>query len=321
MYVLKSQILHKDGNQTFTLNLQYAFYKKNYEIDNKKLKILQKLISSSPKYFVKSLQNIKIDVNSTKKSIAGVNKVLKKLNDTIEEYKLKKERFAILGKDKSVERIVNYIDKLKERKRSVLKKKLSYYFYLFSAALQKKNDEAFELQKRMLSLASKINPKNSFSGDILYLSREMEKSLLGTAKTIQGTTLLSIKSSLKYFWEKANEPLFRINETQISAFKLFLAVFIFVLGFVVGNLYKKNIKRIVFKDFKVAAPTQTLFANLGYYVIVLIAFFMALNIMGINLSSIAFVAGAFSVGIGFGLQNVVSNFVSGIILMFERSIK
>jgi small-conductance mechanosensitive channel len=58
-----------------------------------------------------------------------------------------------------------------------------------------------------------------------------------------------------------------------------------------------------------------------HYTVLLIGFFAAVAATGTQLSQFAFLAGAFGVGLGFGLQNIMNNFVSGIILLFERPIK
>lgn len=62
-------------------------------------------------------------------------------------------------------------------------------------------------------------------------------------------------------------------------------------------------------------------ASLSYYVILMVGFLVALSAAGFKVSQLALVFGALGVGIGFGLQNIVNNFVSGLVLMFERPLR
>ena len=155
---------------------------------------------------------------------------------------------------------------------------------------------------------------------VTLLSSETDntKTLVHDIKKSTEQGIDTIKTSTL---DMITKPIFVINGTDISLLKLGASFTIFILGFLIGGYYKSHFQRITTQKSSLSSSTRTLLANLGYYIIIVISFFIALNVVGINLSSIALVAGALSVGIGFGLQNIVSNFVSGLILMFERSVK
>src|SRR5207245_8808835 len=76
----------------------------------------------------------------------------------------------------------------------------------------------------------------------------------------------------------------------------------------------------VFPRLSLGAGLPYALSSLVSYAIVTVGFIVALLVLGVNLDRVTVLGGAFGVGVGFGLQNVVNNFVSGLIVLFERPV-
>jgi potassium efflux system protein len=306
-----------------TLRLQYLYTRELLKKTKRRRESLEQSLEQFKNIFLKNIDRLRLDPDDlakTQRSLQALQNQLQTLSRSRDSLLLERERLRLLGKQGGeLERIESGIAGIDKARNDLLTKKLQLLSTLYIQALKEKSKKAFDYQKEIDETLRQMDLPGSAIDALHAQLAKLTRTRLGIAATIQSAAKQELSHSAELFWKKVQEPLFSIGDTPISLFKLIIALLIFTLGLAVGWLYKRSINRI--DAHNVSQSTRTLLSNLGYYLIVTIAFFATLNFLGISLTSLALVAGALSVGIGFGLQNIVSNFVSGIILMFERSLK
>jgi len=114
---------------------------------------------------------------------------------------------------------------------------------------------------------------------------------------------------------------FKIGEIRVSFQTILAAIVILVLLLVVVRLMQRWLERELLPRTGLEPSLQLSIVTIFGYVGAITAITLALSGLGFDLQKIALIAGALSVGIGFGLQSIVSNFVSGLILLTERPIR
>ncbi len=117
-----------------------------------------------------------------------------------------------------------------------------------------------------------------------------------------------------------NYTLFQIKETPVTLMSVVIFLFFITISIIIGVWMRKALTRRILKRFNIDAGTSYTLSRITQYSIIIIGVLISFQFVGVDLSGLAVVFGLLSVGIGFGLQNITSNFISGLIILFERPI-
>lgn len=131
---------------------------------------------------------------------------------------------------------------------------------------------------------------------------------------------MELSEFLTTLQEFLNLRLFDLQNTPVTIMS-FVVFFVFLTFFLfLGAFVRRLLSGKVLDRFNMEAGLKYTLSRMSQYLIVIIGVLLSFQFLGIDLTGLAFIFGLLSVGIGFGLQNVTANFISGLIVMFERPI-
>ena len=190
----------------------------------------------------------------------------------------------------------------------------------------KTHDKSIQQRLDTLTLVFEQGVMIEEKQDKLKLLTAIADDKLG--KTAKGAAILVEKAdeTLRDSWKKIvgwmNASLFSMGGTPVTPIGLMRFLFILFVGWFLSRLFLHAIRKV--NNRTRGGMQESSIMTLGKiisFVIVGISLLVGFTSLGIDVTKLALVASALSIGIGFGLQNIINNFVSGIILLFERSMK
>ena len=189
------------------------------------------------------------------------------------------------------------------------------------ANMAKSPSLASQIRAQANALRQRIRQSIEFSG-LLYTSVQLDRRFLNEISAQQAQTpfldqVLNVAITAKRVWEY---QVWMIDGNPVTVGKVFIAIVILLIGLLAAKHIIKTIGRRLLQRTQIkqttAATIEKLFSYLAYTMVVL----FALRIVNIPLAAFAFLGGAVAIGIGFGAQNLINNFISGFIIMGEKPV-
>lgn len=170
----------------------------------------------------------------------------------------------------------------------------------------------------------KLDELATESADLELVMTAVEISIAdqsGALESLWTNTKINIKAAWLRVATLADVTLFSIGEAPVTGGDILRVLLIMVAALLLSRGIRHTIGSVGRIESSGTQASLYTVGRLTHYVIIIFAVFIALSSVGIDFGNLALVAGALSVGIGFGLQSIVNNFVSGLIILFEHTLR
>jgi len=316
-----NKITTEDKKNLLLYQLQYAYYKLKGKHHRLSIQEYESIVKKGEDRFKNALGQVTFNIVDLTQKLSDTNKRLPFIEQEAIALKLAKERELIHRESISNTLNSNMLANTASRMEAVTTK-IDQTILLSLAYLQiKENQKTLDLfnasKEDVNTLTAELIKHYTYKRIIL---KTLFKDVAGNIMLALSDVEESAESLYEYTYKKLTEALFVFNERGISIIDIIKVLLILILGFIIAAFYKRKIMNLATKE-KLSYSSAKMISSAGYYALVFITLLVALNSIGLDLSNLGLIAGALSIGIGFGLQTVVSNLAAGIILMFERTIR
>ena len=133
--------------------------------------------------------------------------------------------------------------------------------------------------------------------------------------------MISPKELIEWFKTTWNFELFHLGDSPFTTKTFLLLLLSLFLVFFISSKIRKILVNKIFPRYNLEIGVSQSIATIVRYLLIIVGLIIIFQTTGIDFSALGLLVGALGVGIGFGLQSITNNFISGIIILFERPIK
>lgn len=259
----------------------------------------------------------------------------KRITRIKEQQEVWNRRYQTINKSVSVERLQRWTEECKSK------------LILLDTEYQNRTANSANVRNDRLSLTDKLERYKKDPAVISKLTKQQQILQLRSDRSRDNNTNLettrrlytkllneinaqiqswSYGEFIEYGWLKFNTvlnyPVWKIDEKNVMDIrKIVKALTYLIAGLILARVVSRLLAKILLLRFKVPEGACAAINALSYYIMFICVIMITLNAVSIPLTAFTFLGGALAIGVGFGSQNIISNFISGLILLAERPIK